>query len=196
MLADLTHTVQEGETLYKIASQYEVTVDYLIEWNHIENQELIYVGDLLIVLPADEKAAAAEEYALEEVETTTAEPESDFTEAELKLLAQLVYNEANVEPYEGKVAVVHVVLNRMASPSFPDTINEIIYQKNQFANSENLSTMPVTDENVQAVKEALSTNDSTGGALYFWDPTLSSDSYMKTLPVVKVIGGHEFLIEA
>lgn len=187
MVADLTHTVQQGETLSNIASHYEQSVDSLMEWNHIENQHLIYAGDLLVVLPADLEDEAAE-YPLDE------EAFNAFSEAELTLLAQLVYNEANVEPYEGKVAVVHVVLNRMASDKFPDTVFDVIYQKNQFAASDTLTTKPVTEDNMNAVKEALASPDSTGGALYFWDPSLSSDTYMRTLDVVKIIGGHEFLV--
>ena len=191
MLADLTHTVQAGETLYKIANHYEVTVENLIDWNHIENQNLIYAGEMLIVLPGDETAAKVEEdYTLDEAAL------ANFTEDELTLLAQLVYNEANIEPYEGKVAVVHVVLNRMASSEFPDTVFDVVYQKNQFAKSGSLSTLPVTDENMKAVKEAVETPDSVLGALYFWDPSISSDSYMRSLNVVKTIGGHEFLTQS
>jgi len=192
MTANLTHTVQQGETLSKIADHYEVSVDALVEWNHIENQHLIYAGDLLVVMPIEEETADLEEYELDE--SALADASDNFTEAELTLLAQLVYNEANVEPYEGKVAVVHVVLNRIASEQFPDTVFDVVYQKNQFSGSENLVSKPVTDDNMKAVKEALNTPDSTEGALYFWDPSLSSDTYMRTLDVVKIIGGHEFLV--
>ncbi|MCL1948303.1 MAG: cell wall hydrolase [Turicibacter sp.] len=191
MVTDLTHTVQQGDTLSQIAAHYEVSIDSLLEWNHIENQNLIYDGEMLILLPDGLTGGEEENYTYDA--PVDVDESAGFTQAELTLLAQLVFNEANVEPYEGKMAVVHVVLNRMASGQFPGTVEDVIHQKNQFSGSAHLASKPVSDENMQAVKDALNSPDITGGALYFWDPSLSSDSYMKTLDVLKVIGGHEFL---
>ncbi|AZV43794.1 cell wall hydrolase [Peribacillus asahii] len=114
---------------------------------------------------------------------------------EKELLARLVHAEAKGEPYQGKVAVATVVLNRVEHEDFPDTVHDVIYQKNQFQPVANghINQKP-SKEAVQAVDDALENHDELTDALYFWNPSISDVEWMNTLDVVKVIGDHHFAI--
>lgn len=57
----------------------------------------------------------------------------DYTEEELDLLARLIYSEGGIESYETQLKIGSVVMNRVDDPYFPNTIREVIYQKNQFS---------------------------------------------------------------
>lgn len=81
-----------------------------------------------------------------------------FTDSEIYLAAQLVYNEACGEGLNGWAAVAEVLLNRVRSESFPDTIEEVIYQNGQFSDSNLIETREPPEEMVTAVKDVLSGN--------------------------------------
>ncbi|HZG18162.1 MAG TPA: cell wall hydrolase [Candidatus Bathyarchaeia archaeon] len=112
---------------------------------------------------------------------------------ELDMLARLVYAEGNGEPYEGKVAIAAVVLNRLHSPDFPHSIREVILQPRSFAVVKNGKLPKKTDaETKKAVMEALHGNDPTNGALYFFNPELATSSWIWSRPQAVVIGNHIF----
>lgn len=108
------------------------------------------------------------------------------------LLAKLIEAEARGEPYEGKVAVGAVVMNRVNDERFPDTIYEVIHQPMQFKPSRGLSRVNPSTESIRAAKEAMRLKDPTGGALYFYNPELTQDTWITRLPVVAEIGNHVF----
>lgn len=116
---------------------------------------------------------------------------------EIYLLAQLIYAEARGESYEGKIAVGNVVLNRVKSDSFPDTIHDVIYQKRQFSPVSNGSIHNTPDEeSIKAAIECFEIN-LVGGALYFYNPELSNPNtqagkWIRTRKVIKQIGSHIF----
>ena len=110
------------------------------------------------------------------------------------LLARLVYAEARGESYKGKVAVAAVVLNRVRSSSFPNTVSGVIYQKNAFecVNNGSINLTPDSDS-IRAAKEAMNGWDPTGGCLYFYNAaTVSSGSWILSRTVKTVIGNHSF----
>jgi len=112
---------------------------------------------------------------------------------ELDLLSRVVYAEALSEPYEGKVAVAAVVLNRVESRSFPDTIEEVIYQPGQFPSIKSpyfYST--VSDAATRAAIDALRGWDPSNGALFFYNPKKSNSDFFDGRTVVAVIGDHRF----
>ena len=116
--------------------------------------------------------------------------------SDIDLLARLITAEADAEPYEGKVAVGAVVLNRVYGQGFPKTIQEVIYQTNgyeyQFQPVQNgLIDFPASDESVKAAKEALSGVDPTGGAVYFF-ANHSKNPWLWSRPVSKIIGNAIF----
>lgn len=111
---------------------------------------------------------------------------------ERDLLARLVRAEAGGEKYEGMVAVAAVVFNRVTSSRFPNSVQNVIYAKNQFSPVANGSiNKPASDIHYKAVDDAL-TRDNTNGALFFYAPSLVKSRYMESLTTVKVIGVHHF----
>ncbi|AZB44814.1 cell wall hydrolase [Bacillus sp. FJAT-42376] len=113
------------------------------------------------------------------------------SEEEKKLLAQLVHSEAKGEPYEGKVAVASVVLNRVESKQFPDTVKDVIYEKNAFSPVGNGSIHEKADkESIKAAEEAL--QNQSVDYLYFFNPDTAESEWIKTRKVEKTIGNHSF----
>ena len=101
-----------------------------------------------------------------------AEPEpeplyEEITAEERELLARVVYAESNTEPIEGQIAVAQVVLNRVRSESFPDTVSEVIYQERQFSTAPILSRVTPTENNYEAVDLAFELAVVPYDVLYF-----------------------------
>lgn len=117
----------------------------------------------------------------------------DSTEANINLLARIISGEARGESYIGQVAVGAVILNRVKSPIFPDTLAGVIYQKGAFtAVRDGNFDEPITDSAYQAARDALNGWDPSGGALYYFNPRKTSDAWMHSRPVIVEIGNHLF----
>lgn len=118
-----------------------------------------------------------------------------LTEADIDLMAKVVFAESNGEPYEGKVAVASVILNRATSPKFPNTVEEVIKQKNAFSCVRNgiINVTPDSDS-YNAVKEAIKGGDPTEKALFFYNPKIATCPWMKGAEKenIKNIGQHVF----
>lgn len=112
---------------------------------------------------------------------------------DVRLLAHLVMGEAGQEPYMGKVAVAAVILNRVASDQFPNTLAGVIYQPNAFESITNgvANTTP-TDECVRAAEDALNGWDPTYGCLFFWNPYKPVSSWIWSRQIQTQIGDHVF----
>ncbi|MGO0123438.1 spore cortex-lytic enzyme [Desulfothermobacter acidiphilus] len=109
------------------------------------------------------------------------------------LLARLIMGEAADEPFEGKVAVGAVVLNRMRHPNFPHSIPGVIFQPGAFESVSNGQIWrPLSPEAVRAAELALAGWDPTGGALYFWNPAKPVSAWVWTRTIVTRIGNHIF----
>lgn len=176
------NTVRNGDTLADIASEYRMALDELMKSNQLKNS-LLLPGETLL-LPA--QAAADERNSLEEM-----------SREEIMLLARLIHAEARGESFEGQVAVGAVILNRLASPHFPKTIHDVVFQKNkrvyQFSPVGDGSINLEPDERaVRAALQAISGEDPSNGALFFYNPDISSDKWIRTLPVITRIGNHVF----
>lgn len=112
---------------------------------------------------------------------------------DIKLLARIISGEARGEPYLGQVAVGAVVLNRVESPSFPNTISGVIFQPKQFtAVTDGNFDKPVPESCYRAARDALNGNDPTGGCLYYFDPDHTRDAFLHSLPIKMRIGNHVF----
>lgn len=99
-----------------------------------------------------------------------AEPEpryEEITAEERELLARVVYAESNTEALEGQIAVAQVVLNRVRSESFPDTVSEVIYQERQFSTASILGSVVPNETNYEAVDKAFETEVVPYEVLYF-----------------------------
>ena len=115
--------------------------------------------------------------------------------ADHRLLAKLVYAEARGETYKGQVAVAAVVLNRVRSSSFPNTISGVIYQTNAFSCVNNGSINNTPDNScIRAARDAMNGWDPTGGCLYYYNPKTASDNWIRSRTVKTVIGNHSFAV--
>ncbi len=116
-----------------------------------------------------------------------------YTEAEIDLLTRIINGEARGEPYEGQVAVGAVVLNRVESPAFPNTIEGVIYQPGAFtAITDKQIDAPLYESSRRAALEALSGVDPTGGAVYYYNPAKTTNQWIYSRPVITRIQGHIF----
>ncbi len=114
---------------------------------------------------------------------------------ELNLLARIISAEARGEPYTGQVAVGAVVLNRVKHPSFPNTIAGVVYQNGAFtAIVDGQFNEPVADSAYKAARDAMNGWDPTGGAIYYYNPAKTTNSWIWSRTVVTVIGKHRFAI--
>lgn len=120
--------------------------------------------------------------------------DTSYTHDDLMLMARVIYGEAAGEPYIGKVAVGAVVLNRVRSPLFPDTIAEVIYEPWQFSCVGNWMFNSYPDQDsIRAAKDALAGWDPTGGALYYFNYHIVTNSWLWSKPVARIIGNHLFI---
>ncbi len=112
---------------------------------------------------------------------------------ELNLLARCVYGEARGEPYTGQVAVAAVVLNRVRSSSFPNTVSGVIYQKGAFtAVSDGQINLTPNETAYKAARDALNGWDPTNGCLYYYNPATATSKWIWSLKVELKIGRHAF----
>ena len=115
--------------------------------------------------------------------------------ADHRLLSRLVYAEARGESYKGQVAVAAVVLNRVASASFPNTISGVVYQSGAFSCVSNGSINNTPNATaIRAARDALNGWDPTGGCLYYYNPRATGDKWIRTRTVKTVIGNHTFAV--
>jgi len=119
-------------------------------------------------------------------------PKEDVTQ-DVYLLAKAVYGEARGEPYRGQVAVAAVILNRVSSPEFPNSIHGVIYQKGAFSIvADGQINLAPDGTALSAAQDALNGIDPTGGCLFYYNPKKTKNQYMLSKPVYTVIGNHTF----
>ena len=127
--------------------------------------------------------------------SSTSSSSSTIVSADQKLLAKLVYAEARGESYKGQVAVAAVVLNRVSSSSFPNTISGVIYQTGAFSCVSNgsINNTP-NDTAVRAALDAMNGWDPTNGCLYYYNPATATSSWIWSREVRLTIGDHSFAV--
>lgn len=127
--------------------------------------------------------------------TTSMQLPPGYTEQDLQILANAVYGEARGEPYEGQVAVAAVILNRLESPEFPDTISEIIFQPLAFtAVADGQIWLTPNERAKQAVLDAINGWDPSENALYYFNPVTATSDWIWSRPQIKQIGEHIFCL--
>ncbi|WP_090080619.1 cell wall hydrolase [Lentibacillus persicus] len=167
-----TYSVQYGDSFYTIAKQNNLTLANLQIANERSGSQL-KAGETITV------------------------PDSVSEEGK-ELMAKLVHAEAKGEPYEGKVAVATVVLNRVDSNDFPDTVKDVIYEKtggvHAFSPVKNGAINNSYDESdMKAVNEAIAFRGQGMNSLYFYNPDkVNSDNWIFSRKTIKKIGNHRF----
>ena len=155
----------QGDSFYDISRTFGVSE---LELKNINHQQSVTSGEKLII------------------------PEG-IPDEEKDLLARLVTAEAKGEPYEGKVAVATVVLNRVENEQYPDSIKEVIYEKRQFQPVDNgMIHNPATEEAEKAVNEAIAKQGTGKGSLNFYNPKIVDSEWHESKTVTAEIGNHVF----
>ena len=115
--------------------------------------------------------------------------------SDIQLMARAINGEARGEPYEGQVAVGAVILNRVKSSQFPNTIAGVIYQSGAFtAVADGQINVPIEEGSTvyKAAKDAMNGWDPTGGCIYYFNPNTATNKWIWSRPQVKTIGKHIF----
>ena len=118
-----------------------------------------------------------------------------YTSSDVALLARLIHAEARGESYTGQVAVGAVVLNRVRSSSFPNTISAVIYQPYAFTcvNDGQINLSP-NETAFSAAKDAMNGWDPSYGSLYYYNPAVATSKWIFSRKTVVTIGRHVFAI--
>ena len=120
---------------------------------------------------------------------------SNYTSSDLYLLAKCIYAEARGESYTGQVAVGAVILNRVASSKFPNTISGVIYQRHAFtAVSDGQINLEPDKTAMNAASDAMNGWDPTYGCIYYYNPAVATSSWIFGRQTVTTIGKHVFAI--
>jgi N-acetylmuramoyl-L-alanine amidase len=166
------HFVKANESYWKISNQYKVPIAAILKVNNKNNYSL-YTGEKVIIPHI-------------------------LSDYEKDLLARLVHAEAKGESYAGKVAVATVVLNRVDSDLFPQSVYGVVTERSAggyyaFTPAANGTLQKSAgDEAKRAVEEALMYRGQGSGSLYFYNPQTAKSAWIKTRPVTVTIGNHVF----
>lgn len=119
--------------------------------------------------------------------------QGQYSSSDVNLLARVISAESRGEPYIGQVAVGAVILNRIAHPSFPNTLAGVIYQPGAFSClTDGGINAAVSDSAYRAARDAINGMDPCGGAIYYYNPAKSTNKWILSRPVIVVIGDHRF----
>ncbi len=125
--------------------------------------------------------------------TSSSSSGSSSNSSNLNLLARVVYGEARGEPYTGQVAVAAVVLNRVKSSSFPNTISGVVYQAGAFdAVRDGQINLSPNSTAIKAAQDALNGWDPSYGAIYYFNPSTATNKWIWSRPMTVTIGRHRF----
>lgn len=118
---------------------------------------------------------------------------SNSNSSNVNLLSRLVYGEARGEPYSGQVAVAAVVLNRVKSSSFPNTVSGVIYQSGAFdVVSDGQINLTPDSTAKKAAQDAINGWDPSYGAIYYFNPSTATNKWIWSRPMTVTIGKHRF----
>lgn len=118
---------------------------------------------------------------------------SSNNSSNVNLLARVIYGEARGEPYTGQVAVAAVVLNRVKSSKFPNTISGVVYQSGAFdAVADGQINMTPDTTAKKAAQDALNGWDPSYGAIYYFNPSTATNKWIWSRPMTVTIGKHRF----
>ena len=130
-----------------------------------------------------------------QIKSVNTQIQRQITQDDIELIAAIVYAESKGEPYEGKGAVASVILNRALNNGFPNTIQDVIFQPKAFSCivDGSIDVQP-TQECFDAVYDALSGNDPTGDAVFFYNPDIATCTWMQGVEKHNIvsIGQHLF----
>lgn len=182
----LAYEVKSGDTMGEIATQHGMSLEKLSELNpEVTNINLIYVGENINTVQGQ-----AVQIVSEPVQKVAEKVSVSLYEKDL--LARLVRAEAQSESFAGKVAVANVVLNRVESNQFPNSVSAVINQRGQFNPvASGIINKPADAESKKAVEKALVTRADTT-SLFFFNSKIATNRWLDSRPTTTVIGNHTF----
>ena len=111
----------------------------------------------------------------------------------LNLLARVIYGESRGEPYTGQVAVGAVVMNRIKSSSFPNTLSGVVYQSGAFDTvKDGQVNLTPNSTAIKAAQDAMNGWDPSYGAIYYFNPSTATNKWIWSRPMTVKIGKHRF----
>ena len=120
---------------------------------------------------------------------------SGVSSSDVYLLAKTIYAEGRGEPYVGQVAIGAVIMNRVRSQAFPNTVSGVVYQKGAFtAVDDGQINLTPNETAMKAARDAINGWDPTGGAIYYYNPAVATSAWIFERETVTVIGKHIFAI--
>lgn len=188
------YTVRNYDTLYLIAQRNGTTVQAIKSINGLVS-DTIYPGQKLII-PGPGSSSGGN--GNNNGNSGNYNGKFNLTSTEIELLAKLVRAEAEGEPFTGQVAVAASVLNRLNDSRYPNTITEIIYQVDQGRYYQYSPVMdgrinlPANESARKAVQAALSGQDPSNGATGFYNPSKTTNAWVRSHPITATIGSHVF----
>ena len=183
-------TVKTIQQKLKKWGYYTGTVDGIYGSKTVEAVKYFQRKNKLVV---DGKAGPKTLKAMGITEQTSGSATDSYSSADVMLLARLIYGEARGESYVGQVAVGAVVMNRIRSSSFPNTMSGVIYQRYAFtAVDDGQINLTPNETAKKAAKDALNGWDPTYGSLYYYNPRTATSAWIFTRPVTVTIGNHVF----
>ncbi|MHB9095484.1 MAG: cell wall hydrolase [Eubacteriales bacterium] len=183
------HTVKPGETLYGLSRNYGVRLNEIKQASGLSSTQIR--SGMKLLIPC--QSPARENHDVKPVFNGR----FNISKDDISLLAKLIHAEARGESLKGQIAVGAVIMNRLTSGNFPRTVRDVIFQKSSGV----YQFTPVQDGQINlapdrtsyyAAERAIKGDDPTSGALFFYNPETSSDQWIRTLPVTKIIGNHVF----
>lgn len=144
-------------------------------------------------LTADGIAGPATLKAMGIMSSSSSSSSSSSYNSNLNLLARVIYGESRGEPYTGQVAVGAVVMNRVKSSSFPNTISGVVYQSGAFdAVKDGQINLTPDSTAKKAAQDALNGWDPSYGAIYYFNPSTATNKWIWSRPKTITIGKHRF----
>ena len=178
------YTIKRGDTLWGISQKLGISITQLKATNSL-NSNIIYPGEVLYYAQATNQPTTGT--------TTGTVNQKTFTQADIDLMAKAVYAESRGEPYKGQVAVAAVILDRVKSSSFPNSVYGVIYQPWAFSSTlDGQINLTPNATSYKAVYDAINGYDPSYGALFFYNPATSSSSWIFSRQTTVIIGNHVF----
>lgn len=177
------YTIKPGDSIWKISQKFGTTVSKLKQANGLK-VELIYPGQKMYIPETGVQASTSRGY-------------GQVSSSEFDTLARIITAEADNQSYQTQVAVGAVVLNRVKSPMFPNTIRGVVYQVDQGGRYQFEPVLngwinrPASETAKKAARDVLNGVDPTGGALFFWESWVQN-KYLNARALAVKMGAFTF----
>jgi N-acetylmuramoyl-L-alanine amidase len=177
LFAAVSHKVKKGDTLFKLSRNYGVSIASIKNANGLRSDKIL-IGQVLRIPTSTNNVSRSGR---------------SFSQEDINWLARVVHGEARGESYTGQVAVAAVVLNRLDSRQFPNTVKGVIFQSGAFtAVADGQINLTPGTTAYRAVREAIAGADPSGGALYYWNPAKATSKWIWSRTIINRIGNHVF----